>query len=89
MALWLALAAIIVPSVVSTAAVVTAALISARQNRDAHAAISKNIAGVEERVERRADAFERRMDAQQTVLQSMAREISFLAGRQAEPDNQR
>ena len=71
------------------------------ESREAHAAISKRIAEVDERAERRAEAFERRaeaferrteaferrMDAQQNVLQALAREVSFLAGRQAERDS--
>ena len=68
-----------------------------KENRDAHDKIGQNIAGVDARAERRAEAFEkrmdsqqssfeRRMDAQQEVLQSLAREISFMAGRQAGQD---
>ena len=86
---WLALAGAAVP----TAAVIIAAVLQYRANRDAHKAIGERIADVDSRAERRAEAFERRMDAQtaridaQTeTLHAIAREVSFLAGRQAERD---
>ena len=88
---------------VPTLAVIVAAVLAylrdrttRQENRDAHKAIGERIADVDRRAERRAEAFERRMDAQtaridaQTeTLHAIAREVSFLAGRQAERDQGR
>lgn len=49
------------------------------KNERAHAAITENIRAVDERAERRSEA-------QGATLAAIARDVSFLAGRQAERD---
>jgi len=78
----LGLAATVVP----TAAVIVTALIQNRANRDAHSGIVARIEGVEARAEKRADALAKTLDAQRQALEAIARDLSFLAGRQAERD---
>ena len=58
------------------------------KNERAHAAISENIKAVDERAERRAEAQRTELEAQRTALEAMARDVAFLAGRQAERDQQ-
>ena len=50
-----------------------------KENREAHAAITENVKSVDERAERRAETH-------RTALEAIARDVSFLAGRQAERD---
>lgn len=89
----LGLAATVIP----TAAVIVTALIQHRANRDAHSGIVERIEAVEaraekrtqaaeERAEKRADALAATLDAQRQALEAIARDMSFLAGRQAERD---
>ncbi|MYN65014.1 MAG: hypothetical protein F4X11_08300 [Acidobacteria bacterium] len=78
----LGLAATVVP----TAAVIVTALIQNRANRDAHSGIVARLEGVEARAEKRADALATTLDAQRRALEAIARDLSFLAGRQAERD---
>ena len=80
---WIGLATVIVP----TLAVIAAAVIQHRVNRAAHSEIGRRIDGVDARAERRAEAFERRMDAQGEALHAIARDLAFLAGRQTERDH--
>ena len=63
------------------------------KNERAHAAITENIRAVDERAERRAEAFrlalEKRGAAIEklgTTVEAVARDVAFLAGRQAERD---
>ena len=51
------------------------------KNERAHAAITENIKAVDDRAEQRSEA-------QRATLESIARDVSFLAGRQAERDRQ-
>ena len=51
------------------------------KNEQAHAAITENIKAVDDRAEQRSEA-------QRATLESIARDVSFLAGRQAERDRQ-
>ena len=51
------------------------------KNEQAHAAITENIKAVDDRAEQRSEA-------QRAMLESIARDVSFLAGRQAERDRQ-
>ena len=51
------------------------------KNERAHAAITENIKAVDDRAERRAEAH-------RIALEAIARDVSFLAGRQAERDRQ-
>ena len=67
-------------TVVPTAAVVIVAWIQWRANDRAHAAIGRRIEAAEARAEKRADA-------QADALQAIARDVSFLAGRQAQRDH--
>lgn len=76
----------VVATVVPTAAVIVTALIQHRANRDAHSGIVTRIEAVEARAERRADALAATLDAQRQALEAVARDLSFLAGRQAERD---
>ena len=80
---WLTLAAVVVPAF----AVGLTALLHHRsiagldtKNEKAHAAITENVKRVDERAERRAEAH-------RTALEAIARDVSFLAGRQAERDH--
>lgn len=77
----LGLAAVVAP----TAAVALTAWL----NHRAHVAINQRIANVDARAERRAEADERQADAHRGALESIARDVSFLAGRQAERGHQR
>ena len=79
---WLTLAAVVVPTV----AVGLTALLHHRsigrldaKNEKAHAAITENVKAVDTRAETRSDAH-------RTALESIARDVSFMAGRQAERD---
>ena len=54
------------------------------KNERAHAAITENIKAVDDRAERRAEAQRAALEAQRATLESIARDVSFLAGRQAE-----
>lgn len=56
------------------------------KNERAHAAITENIRAVDERAERRAEAFRLALEKQAATLEAVARDVSFLAGRQAERD---
>ena len=63
------------------------------KNERAHAAITENVRAVDERAERRAEAHRLALEAhrlalekQGATLQAVARDVSFLAGRQAERD---
>ncbi len=86
-------ATLIVPAVNPTAAVLIAAWFQHRANRAAHTGIQDRITRVDERAERHAQAqeerAERRADAQEEVMRAIARDLAFLAGRQAERDAQR
>lgn len=80
---WLTLAAVVVP----TAAVGLTAWLHHRsigrldaKNEKAHSAITENVKAVDNRAETRADA-------QRTALEAIARDVSFMAGRQAERDS--
>ena len=57
------------------------------ETREAHAGINERITAVDERSERRHDSHRAALDAQRTALESMARDVSFMAGRQAERDH--
>ena len=134
---WLGIVAVIVPTVVPTAAAIASALLLYRSNRTAHAGIVERIQGAERRVEhgfaamerraerrfaameerterrfaamekrtesgfaaleqraeraedradRRVDALAATLEAQRQALEAIAREVSFLAGRQRERD---
>ena len=74
---WLTLAAVVVP----TLAAVVSALLLHRSNRDAHAGIVQRIAGVDQSSVGRDEAHRR-------ALESIARDVSFMAGRQTERDQQ-
>lgn len=69
---WLTLAAVLVPTL---AVVVTAVL-----NHRAHEGITNRIDGVDGRSVQRDDAH-------RTALEAIARDVSFMAGRQAERDS--
>ena len=60
------------------------------KNERAHAAITENVRAVDERAERRAEehrlALEKQGATQGATLGAIARDVSFLAGRQAERD---
>ena len=92
-AFWLTLAAVIVP----TLAAVVSALLLHRSNSDAHAGIVQRIAGVDQSSVDRDEAHRRaiagvdqssvdRDEAHRRALESIARDVSFMAGRQAERD---
>ena len=49
-------------------------------------ALAATLANSEERAEKRADALAATLDAQRQALEAIARDLSFLAGRQAERD---
>ena len=51
------------------------------KNERAHTAITENVKAVDDRAEQRSEA-------QRATLESIARDVSFLAGRQAERDRQ-
>ena len=83
MAEWLTLAAVVVP----TASVALAAWLHHRsidrldaKNEAAHAGITKRIDDVDARTVQRDDAH-------RTALEAIARDVSFMAGRQAERDH--
>ena len=71
---WLTLAAVVVPTI-------TVAF-TAWLNHRAHQGITTRIYGVDERAAQRDEAHHR-------ALESIARDVSFMAGRQAERDQQR
>ena len=82
---WITLAAVLVPTL---AVIITAVL-----NSRAHDGITKRIDGVDSRVgevdtraERRADAQRVTLDSHRSALESIARDVSFMAGRQTERD---
>ena len=86
------------PVVVPTLAVVVAAVLAHRarltdraENRDAHAGIVTRIDGVEKRLDGKIEGVDTRAqqrdDAHRAALESVARDVSFMAGRQAERDN--
>ena len=56
------------------------------KNERAHAAIIENIRAVDERAERRAEAHRLALEKLGATLGAIARDVSFLAGRQAERD---
>ena len=66
------------------------------KNEQAHAAIddraerpiTANVQAVDDRAERRAEAHRAALEAHRTALESIARDVSFLSGRQAERDRQ-
>ena len=58
------------------------------KNERAHAAITENIKAVDDRAERRSEAHRAALEAHRATLESIARDVSFLAGRQAERDRQ-
>ena len=75
-----ALAAVVVPTI----AVVVSSVLAHRarhadraENRDAHAGIVKRIEGVDTRSQQRDDGH-------RTALEALARDVAFMAGRQAE-----
>ena len=57
-----------------------------KENREAHAAITENVKSVDERAERRAEGHRTALEGHRTALEAIARDVSFLAGRQAERD---
>lgn len=85
-------------TVVPTAAVIVTVLIAAsRANRAAHSGIVARVEAVADRADipdsggwknapRSADALAAALDAQRQALEAVARDLSFLAGRQAERD---
>ena len=56
------------------------------RTRAAEERAEKRTQAAEERAERRADALAATLDAQRQALEAIARDLSFLAGRQAERD---
>ena len=56
------------------------------ENRDAHAGIVERIEGVDQRSQQRDDALARSLDGHRTALEAVARDVAFMAGRQAERD---
>ena len=58
------------------------------KNERAHAAITENVKAVDDRAEQRSEAHRAALEAQRATLESIARDVSFLAGRQAERDRQ-
>ena len=57
-----------------------------KRTRAAEERAEKRTQAAEERAERRADALAATLDAQRQALEAIARDLSFLAGRQAERD---
>ena len=51
-------------------------------------AITASVQAVDDRAERRAEAHQAALEAHRATLESIARDVSFLAGRQAERDRQ-
>ena len=82
---WLGLAAIAVP----TLAVVVSMILNARaarENSRAQEGIVHRIDGVDQRSLARDDAHARSLDAHRSALEALARDVSYMAGRQAERD---
>ena len=51
-------------------------------------AIAANVQAVDDRAERRSEAHGAALETHRAALESIARDVSFLAGRQAERDRQ-
>lgn len=77
----LAIAAVAIPTL--------AVAFTAWLNHRAHEGITRRIDGVETRIDGVDNRAERRDEALRTAVESIARDVSFMAGRQAERDRGR
>lgn len=91
----LGLAAVIVPTIAVIVTAIVGAIVERRGRTDTNARIrraQRRVNTVGKRAMQRIDAVDeravRQAEAHQQTLESMARDLSFLAGRQAERDAQ-
>ena len=70
-------------------AAIVSAIVLYRSNRDAHVGIVNRIADVDRQSCERDETLSRALNGNRKALESIARDVSFMAGRQAERDNRR